>query len=208
MDPIVENSLRDVGVNKIVGVDEVGKGALAGPVCVAAVMLPPNHKIEGINDSKKVSPAKREKIARLIFERAIDVQVAMAMNGIIDRINIYNATKKCIQEVLVNLKVRSDMAVIDGIFNSFAGEYGLPCAYQTIPKGDTLSENVAAASIIAKTHRDHWMIEVAQGAYPEYEFAKHKGYGTKLHMDALLEYGPCPIHRMTFSIKGKRIGDL
>ena len=208
MDPVVEKSLREGGLNKITGIDEVGRGSLAGPVVVASVMLPTNHKIDGINDSKKLSPKKREEISYLLFERAIDIQVSLAMNGVVDLLNIYNATKKCIKETLDNAKVRPDIVVIDGSFNHFKGEYELPFAYQTLPKGDALSENVAAASIIAKITRDKWMEINAHKAYPEYGFAQHKGYGTKQHMEALFKYGPCPLHRMTFSIKGKKIGDL
>ena len=206
MDPIVERDLNEIGLHKIIGVDEAGRGSLIGPVVASSVMLPANHKIEGINDSKLVSPNKRKEIAGLIFERALEVRVSFIMNGVIDKINILNATKLAIKETLVAFRIRPDIVVIDGLF-SFKDEYMLPYAYQLLPKGDTLSENIAAASIIAKTTRDAWVVQVSD-QYPEYNFAQHKGYGTEAHFDALVKYGPCPIHRRSFSLKGKRLGDF
>lgn len=207
MENPIENDLKDIGLNMVVGVDEAGRGPLAGPVVVAAVVLPPNHRIEGINDSKKVSDKKREALAELIYERALDISVSMAEPGVIDSINILNATRMCIKECLDNLKVRPELAIIDGKFKSFEGDYHLSLPYQVIEQGDCKSESVASGSIIAKTTRDHMMIEL-DDKYPEYGFAGHKGYGTKKHMDAIMEHGPCPIHRRSFSVRGRKIGEL
>jgi ribonuclease HII len=207
VEPIVERDLREIGFNKIIGVDEAGRGSLCGAVVVASVMLAANHKIRGLNDSKLLSAKKREELVPLIHEMSLDVQISMAMSGMVDRLNVFNATKLCIKESLINFKVKPDIVVIDGKFTPFEGDYSLPYLHLTIPKGDTLSDNVAAASIIAKTYRDSMMIALDTD-YPEYGFAKHKGYGTKEHMDAIMKYGPCPVHRRTFSVRGKKIGDL
>ncbi len=206
MEPFIENSLREVGIYKIAGADEAGRGSLAGPVVIACVMLPTEHKIENINDSKKLPPKKREQTAILIYERALDIQVVYAMSGLIDEINIHSANKKCMYEAVNNLKIAPEMVVIDGVFNFSPGEIKYP--YQTLPKADSLSENVAAASIIAKTTRDKWMIEEAHRLFPEYGFDKHKGYGTKEHVEALKKYGPCPIHRVSFTINGIWMEDI
>jgi len=207
MDFVVEQSLHEVGLHKIAGCDEAGRGPLAGPVVAAAVMLPPNHKIDGLNDSKQLSAKNREELYRMILERAIDAQISMCMNQLIDKVNIYNATKACIRDTLMNFKVNPDIVVIDGSFTDFIGNHALPFPYQTQVKGDALSENVAAASILAKVYRDHWMTEI-DSQYPQYGFAKHKGYGTAQHIKALTEFGPCPIHRLSFSVKGIKIGAM
>jgi len=207
MDSVVEKDLRSVNINKIAGIDEAGRGCGAGPVVAAGVMLSPNHKIEGLNDSKKLSAKKRDYLAELIYERAIDIQIAEAHHKEIDEINILNATKKCIKSITKRFKCNPDIFVIDGVF-SFKDEYSLDKPYMTLPKGDTLSENVAAASIIAKVYRDNYMKVAAHRVYPEYSFDKHKGYLTKAHIKALYEHGPCPIHRMTFTVKGIYIKDI
>lgn len=197
MDPVVEKNLRAININKIAGVDEAGRGALCGIVSVACVMLPPNHKIEGLNDSKKLSPKKRIELAELIRERAIEVHLAWADHMVIDKINILEATKLCISQAINKLNVRPEMVVIDGQFN-FQKEFEPDFPYQTIINGDNLSENIAAASIISKTFRDSWMDEQHK-LYPEYGFIDHHGYGTKKHVAAIKEFGPCPIHRRTFN---------
>lgn len=207
MKALLENNLSELGLYKIGGIDEAGRGALVGPVVVAYVMLPPNHKIEDINDSKKLSPSKREKIAEQIYERALEVHVVSAGNGIIDKINIYSATRRCICDLANMIKITPEMLVIDGIFN-FSGEYEIKIPYQLLPKADNLSENVAAASIIAKTTRDKYMVEEAHRLFPEYGFDKHKGYGTQGHVEALKKYGPCPLHRMSFTINGIKMKDI
>ena len=208
MVPVVENSLYEIGFNKIAGVDESGRGSLMGHVVVACVMLSRNHKLEGLDDSKKLSAKKREYLFELIYEQALDVQVAFGSAGMVDEFNIYRATKKCIKETLDNFKISPEVVVIDGTFTPFMGEEKLLYPHQMLPKADSLSENVAAASIIAKVSRDRWIIESAHPEYPQYGFVSSKGYGTKAHMEALFKYGPCPLHRMTFTIKGKRIGDI
>ena len=208
MVPVVEDALHEIGFNKIAGVDESGRGSLMGPVVVACVMLSRNHKLEGLDDSKKLSAKKREHLFELIYEQALDVQIAFGSNGMIDEFNIYRATKKCIKETLDNFKISPEMVVIDGTFTPFIGEEKLLYPHQMLPKADSLSENVAAASIIAKVSRDRWIIESAYPEYPQYGFDKHKGYGTKKHVEALQKYGPCPLHRVSFSLNGKKISDM
>lgn len=207
MDPIIELNLREIGLNKILGCDEVGRGSLAAEVCTAAVMLPVNHRIKGINDSKKLTPKRREELAEQIFEQAFDVQLAIAPHTTVDRINIYAAVKQCIHKTIVNFKINPDMVVIDGEFTEFKGDISIPYPHIIVPKADCMSENVAAASIIAKVCRDRMMVEWDK-VYPEYGFGEHKGYGTKKHIDALLKYGPCPIHRRSFSAGGRKIGEF
>lgn len=197
MDPVIEKDLRALGLNKIAGVDEAGRGSLASIVVVGCVMLPTNHKIDGIKDSKKVSPKKRKFLAELIKERAIEYHLAWADHTVIDKINILEATKLCIVQVINKLKVKPDMVVIDGTFN-FHEDLSPIHPYQTVINGDNLSENIAAGSIIAKTFRDNYMDEQHK-LYPEYNFIKHHGYGTKEHIAAIKKYGPCPIHRKTFN---------
>jgi ribonuclease HII len=207
MEAVVEQSLHNIGIYKIAGCDESGRGPLIQPLIVACVMLPTDHKIEGINDSKKLSAKKRESLAELIYERAIDIQVAIIMNGVVDRINIFNAVKQGMSQTITALKVKPEMVVVDGL-TPLEGLYSISFPYFFMPKADGLSENVAAASIIAKVCRDHWVLENAHARYPEYGFDKHKGYGTKAHVEALYKYGPCPLHRKTFTIGGVRIGDI
>ena len=207
MEPVIENNLNDIGIYKIAGVDEVGRGAGAGYVVAAAVMLPPNHKIEGINDSKKLSAAKREKLSLLITERAIDICITQMSPSDIDNINILNATKACMVEAISTLKGNPEMFVIDGDMDFF-GRYKISKPHIIVKKGDTLSENCAASSIIAKTYRDNYMKITAHNLYPQYGFNNHKGYLTKEHIEALYKYGPCPIHRKSFSVKGVYIKDM
>lgn len=197
MDNKIDDELRSIGLNKIMGIDEAGRGALCSIVSVAGVMLPTNHKIEGLNDSKKISRARRIELDKLIREQAIEFHIAWADQIVIDQINILEATKLCIIQVINKFNVKSDMIVIDGKFN-FGDDIDSRLPYDTIPKADMLSENVAAASIIAKNFRDNFMLEQHK-LYPDYGFNEHFGYGTKKHRAAIEKYGPCPIHRRTFN---------
>lgn len=188
----IERKLRKEGFELIAGIDEAGRGPLAGPVCAAAVILPNDLVIEGINDSKKLSEKKREKLFYEIKEKALAYGIAFVENDVIESINIRMATHKAMQEAADKLKVRPDFLIVDGndgIPFSVSSEY--------IVKGDAKSQSIAAASILAKVSRDHLMIEL-DGKYPEYGFAKHKGYSTQMHMEAIRKYGICPIHRKTF----------
>ena len=185
----IENGLN-VGV--ICGVDEAGRGPLAGPVCAAAVILPQGEIIPGLNDSKKLTDKKRRELFPVIKEKAIAYGIAFASEAEIDEINILQATFLAMQRAIDQLGVKPDLALIDG---NREKNFGLPV--KTIVKGDSLSLNIAAASILAKVTRDDLMVELAE-TYPEYGFEIHKGYGTKAHYEALRAHGPSPIHRMTF----------
>ena len=176
----------------ICGIDEVGRGPLAGPVVAGAVVLPKESRILYINDSKKLSAKKREELFEVIQKEAVSVGIGMASPERIDEINILQATFLAMQRAIDKLDVRPDLALIDG---NRAKDFGLPV--RTIVKGDSLSASIAAASILAKVTRARLMEELDE-AYPQYGFAVHKGYGTKRHYEALREYGPCPIHRRTF----------
>ena len=187
-----ETEYKERGYQIICGVDEAGRGPLAGPVCAAAVVLPFRTDISGLNDSKKLSESKRETLYGLIYEKALFIGCAMVFHDVIDEINILNATYKAMNDAIFNLGIVPDIAFIDG--NRSAGiTYNNIC----IVGGDSRSASVAAASIIAKVTRDHYMYEMAE-KYPEYMFDKHKGYGTKLHYEMLRRFGPCEIHRKTF----------
>lgn len=188
----IEDSGYADGVNVICGVDEAGRGPLAGPVCAAAVILPAHLDIPGLTDSKKLTDKKRRELFPVIQEQAIAWGIGMASCEEIDEINILQATFLAMQRALEQLPVRPDLVLIDG---NRAKDFGLPV--KTVIKGDSLSMNIAAASILAKVTRDDWMIRMAQ-TYPQYAFDIHKGYGTKAHYAALTEFGPCPIHRKTF----------
>lgn len=188
----IENSFYEKGVGVICGVDEAGRGPLAGPVCAAAVILPPNLEISGLNDSKKLTDKRRRELFPLIQEQAIAYGIAFATEQEIDEINILQATFLAMRRALDQLNVKPDLALIDGNRET---DFGLPV--QTVVKGDSLSANIAAASILAKVTRDNWMLEMAK-TYPQYGFEVHKGYGTKAHYAALREYGASPIHRKTF----------
>lgn len=188
----IEDSCYADGVNVICGVDEAGRGPLAGPVCAAAVILPAHLDIPGLTDSKKLTDKKRRELFPVIQEQAIAWGIGMASCEEIDEINILQATFLAMQRALEQLTIRPDLVLIDG---NRAKDFGLPV--KTVIKGDSLSMNIAAASILAKVTRDDWMIRMAQN-YPQYAFDIHKGYGTKAHYAALTEFGPCPIHRKTF----------
>ena len=180
------------GFAVVCGVDEAGRGPLAGPVCAAAVILPRETVIEGLNDSKKLTDQKRRALYDVITERAVACGIAFASEQEIDEINILQATFLAMERAMQKLTVRPQLALIDG---NRAKHFGLPV--RTIVHGDSLSASIAAASILAKVTRDRLMEEL-DGEYPQYGFAVHKGYGTKRHYEALREFGPCPIHRRTF----------
>ena len=187
-----EEELYDQGFTNICGVDEAGRGPLAGPVVVAACILPPFLRIPGINDSKKLSEKKREELYKIIVKEALAYKVVFIKNEEVDELNIYNATKKGMLEAIKGLKIEPDYVLIDAMP---LGE--LKQSNKSIIHGDALSASIAAASILAKVSRDQYM-EKMDIKYPNYGFSRHKGYGTKAHLEALEKYGPCPIHRKTF----------
>lgn len=178
----------------LIGVDEAGRGALAGPVVVAAVALDYAAPIEGINDSKKLSPIIRERLFQAITASALAFSITEVDAAWIDEHNILQATLKGMREAVEAIAGKSDLCLIDG--NQLPP--GLPCPAKCLPRGDSLSACVAAASILAKVHRDRLMAGF-EPEYPLYGFARHKGYGTDAHLQALAVYGPCPIHRKTFA---------
>lgn len=188
----IENQLFEQGFQLICGVDEAGRGPLAGPVCAAAVILPPNIDIPGLNDSKKLSDKKRRELFPVIKSKSVAYGIAFADHIEIDSVNILQATYLAMERAISQLQVKPDFALIDG---NRAKDFGLP--EKTVVHGDSLSASIAAASILAKVTRDDWM-EKAAIQYPQYKFEIHKGYGTKAHYEALDKYGPCDIHRMTF----------
>lgn len=188
----IENGLKAKGYNLIGGIDEAGRGPLAGPVYAACVILPENCYIEGLNDSKKISPKKRDMLYDEIIDKAIAYSIASIDEKVIDEINILNATYMAMNKALEMMKIKPDYVLIDG--NSIKN---MKISHETVVKGDSKSASIAAASILAKVARDRYICDVAK-QYPEYEFEKHKGYGTKLHIEHIKEYGPCPIHRKTF----------
>ena len=185
----IEDSLN---LRLICGVDEAGRGPLAGPVCAAAVILPEHLEIPGLTDSKKLSDKKRRELFPIIQEQAVAYGIGLASEAEIDEINILQATFLAMRRALDQLSVKPEIALIDGNWET---DFGLPV--KTVVKGDSLSANIAAASVLAKVTRDNIMVELAE-TYPEYGFEIHKGYGTKAHYEALRQYGPCPIHRKTF----------
>lgn len=180
------------GYNLICGVDEAGRGPLAGPVCAAAVILPEGCVIEGLNDSKKLTEKKREALFDVIKEKSLSYSIAMASEKEIDEINILQATYLAMNRAVAGLDVRPDFVLVDGNRDP---KVGIPT--RTVIKGDALSSSIAAASVLAKVTRDRFMLELSQ-QYPEYQFPKHKGYGTKLHYEMLEKYGISPIHRRSF----------
>lgn len=188
----IENRYFEKGIVTICGVDEAGRGPLAGPVCAAAVILPPNLEIPGLTDSKKLSDKRRRELYPVIIEQAVAYGIGLASHEEIDDINILQATFLAMERALEQLKVRPELALIDG---NRQKDFGLPV--ETVVKGDSLSASIAAASILAKVTRDDIMVAMAQ-EYPGYGFEIHKGYGTKAHYEALRAMGPSPIHRMTF----------
>ena len=189
-----ENELRKKGFNTICGIDEAGRGPLAGPVVVACVIMPADSMIEGVNDSKKISEKKREKLYDQILEEAISYGVGIVGQDEIDEINILNATKKGLTMSLQELTVKPDLIIVDALIQIDT----LGITYESIIKGDAKCYSIAAASIIAKVTRDRIMREWDK-VYPEYGFEKHKGYGTAAHIAAIKEYGLCPIHRKSFT---------
>ena len=176
----------------ICGVDEAGRGPLAGPVCAAAVILPKGLVIPGLNDSKKLTDKRRRELFPIIQQEAVSFGIAFASQEEIDEINILQATFLAMRRAIDQLDPKPDFALIDGNRET---DFGVPC--KTVIKGDSLSANIAAASVLAKVIRDNWMIEAAE-KYPGYGFEIHKGYGTKAHYAALEKLGPCAIHRRTF----------
>lgn len=187
-----EDRAKAEGYRTVCGIDEAGRGPLAGPVFAAAVILPEHAVIEGINDSKKLSEKKREALYDVITDTALGWAVGFATEQEIDEINILQATFLAMQRACDGLKLRPDLALVDG--NRMPS---LGLTTRTIIGGDALSASIAAASILAKVSRDRLMYEIDR-IYPEYRFAKHKGYGTALHTQLLKQYGPCPVHRKTF----------
>ena len=190
---MMEKELYNKGFEYICGIDEAGRGPLAGPVVVAGVIMPKDSMIEGVNDSKKVSEKKREKLYDIIIEEAISYSVAIIGQDVIDNINILNATKQGVTTVVEELDVKPNLILVDAL--THIDTKGRP--YDSIIKGDAKCYNISAASIIAKVTRDRIMREWDK-VYPQYGFINHKGYGTAKHIAALKEYGPCPIHRRTF----------
>ena len=188
----IENAIRAEGFRLICGVDEAGRGPLAGPVCAAAVILPADLVIEGLNDSKKLTEKKREALFPLICEKALAFSIAFAEVEEIERENILNATFLAMNRAIGGLSTVPDLALIDGNQNR-----GIRFESRCIIGGDGKCASIAAASVLAKVTRDRKMTELAE-QYPQYGFERHKGYGTKAHYEALRKYGPCPIHRMSF----------
>lgn len=191
---IIDNNVYEEGYNYICGIDEAGRGPLAGPVVVASVIMPKDSMIEGVNDSKKVSEKKREKLYDLIIEEAISYSVGIVDQNEIDRINILNATKAGLTESVKSLSVKPEIILVDAL----TGIDTCGIEYRPIIKGDAKSYSIAAASIIAKVTRDRIMRQWDE-IYPQYGFAKHKGYGTAAHITAIKEHGLCPIHRRSFT---------
>ena len=187
-----EKASLDSGFKVVCGIDEAGRGPLAGPVFAAAVILPLDCEIEGLNDSKKLTEKKREELFDVVIEKALAYSVASASEKEIDEINILNATFLAMRRAYEGLGIKADKALIDG-----NKKPGLPCEEETVVKGDAKSMSIAAASILAKVSRDRYMLEMAK-LYPEYQFEKHKGYGTKLHYEMIREHGISEIHRLTF----------
>ena len=192
VDYSIENEYREKGFNIICGVDEAGRGPLAGPVYAAAVILPSDCVIEGLNDSKKLTEKKREALFDEIKEKALAYGIASADEQEIDEINIVTATFLAMKRAIASLSVRPDLALIDGNQKPHTDIEEV-----TVIKGDAKSMSIAAASVLAKVSRDRFMLEMAE-KYPQYEFARHKGYGTKLHYEKIAQYGVCDIHRRTF----------
>lgn len=190
----IENQYFEKGIQYLCGIDEAGRGPLAGPVVVAAVIMPKDSKLEGVNDSKKVSEKKRELLYEQIKEEAISYSVAIVDEKEIDQVNILNATKEGLTTAIRGLKVKPERILVDALTG--IDTCGIP--YDSIIKGDAKCYSIAAASILAKVTRDRIMRKMDE-VYPEYGFEKHKGYGTAAHIAAIKEYGLCPIHRKSFT---------
>ena len=192
-----ENEARAAGYASVCGVDEAGRGPLCGPVYAAAVILPQECDIPGLNDSKKLSEKKREALFPIIQEKALTYSIAWVDEKEIDATDILSASMKAMQLAIDGLAVPADFALIDG--NRDHGKRAaIVTPHRCLVKGDSLSASIAAASILAKVSRDRFVVEVLDKQYPQYGFARHKGYGTKLHRAMYEKYGPCPAHRMTF----------
>lgn len=188
----LENSIYDEGYSLICGVDEAGRGPLAGPVYAAAVILPRGLVIDGLNDSKKLTEAKRDALFDEIKEKALSYSIAFSTVDEIESLNILGATMLAMNRAIEGLTLTPQLALIDG-----NRDKNIKVNSRTVIKGDAKCADIAAASILAKVSRDRYMLEMAE-KYPEYNFDKHKGYGTKLHYEALREFGPCEIHRPSF----------
>lgn len=188
----MENEIYATGITRLCGVDEAGRGPLAGPVCAAAVVLPQGLEIDGLNDSKKLTEKKREELYDIITAKALDYGIAFASVEEIEELNILNATFLAMNRALAKLSPAPELALIDGNRDS-----GIDFPSRCVVKGDSRCADIAAASILAKVTRDRYMLEMAQ-QYPQYRFEKHKGYGTKLHYEAIRQYGPSPVHRRSF----------
>ena len=189
----IEKEFYDKNVKYIAGIDEAGRGPLAGPVVVASVIMPEDSMIEGVNDSKKVSESKREKLYDLILNEAISYGIGISYQDEIDEINILQATKKSLTQAIQQMEIKPNVILVDAL----TGIDTLKIPYKSIIKGDAKCYSIAAASIIAKVTRDRIMREWDK-VYPEYGFASHKGYGTAIHFAAIKEFGPFPIHRRSF----------
>lgn len=196
-----DNKFRSQGFNLIAGVDEAGRGPLAGPVVASAVILPDECEILGVNDSKKLTEAKRESLFPQIVKSAVAIGVGIVHEQVIDEINILQATIKAMQKAIETLKINPDCILVDALVIPDIG-----IEQVAIEKGDSLSMSVAAASVVAKVTRDRLMMEYDK-KYPQYNFAKHKGYGTKEHIEAISKFGPCEIHRKTFKRVKEYIAD-
>ena len=188
----IEKTHFERGIGVICGVDEAGRGPLAGPVCAAAVILPPNIELPGLNDSKKMTDKRRRELFPIIQEKAVAYGIGFATHEEIDQINILQATYLAMERAVAQLGVAPELLLIDG---NRSKDFGIPV--ETVVKGDSLSASIAAASVLAKVSRDDLMLKAAVD-YPQYGFDVHKGYGTKAHYEALRVHGPCAIHRMTF----------
>ncbi|MGC8927651.1 MAG: ribonuclease HII [Myxococcota bacterium] len=196
----MEDALRREGFNFIAGVDEVGRGPLAGPVVVCALLLPQNHNISGITDSKRLTEKERLELAEQIKAKAIAYSISKVSNLIIDRINIRRATLFAMKRAVLNLMKKTDVK-IDLVLVDGRDSLSLPVECRAIIKGDIISENIGAASIVAKVYRDDLMRRLDR-RYPQYGFAIHKGYGTRLHYEAIKRFGLCEIHRKSFRLFG------
>ena len=190
----IEKDLYNKGFKNICGIDEAGRGPLAGPVVVAGVIMPQNSMIEFVNDSKKVTEKRREKLYDVIKEEAISYSIAVIDQDVIDEINILNATKKGVTDVVDGLEIKPDLILVDAL--EHINTRGIP--YEPLIKGDARCYNIAAASILAKVTRDRIMRQWDE-IYPQYGFLSNKGYGTAKHIEAIKEYGLCPIHRKSFT---------